>query len=97
VRAGDAVAVVVVILAVLVAALPDLRGGGLVTNLLFMLVYFLLTLMHTVVRVGRKTYVIDMAEGDQRTAYVAVSNTAVGLVLLLVGVVSSALATVHIY
>src|SRR5699024_6858092 len=54
-------------------------------------------LMHTGVRVGRKTYVIDMAEGDQRTAYVAVSNTALGLVLLLFGGISSALATIQIF
>lgn len=35
-----------------------------------------------------------MAEGDQRTTYVAVSNSAMGLILLLVGAISSALATV---
>lgn len=48
---------------------------------------------HTGVRVGRKTYVIDMAEGDQRTLYVAVSNSALGIVLLGVGALSSAIAT----
>jgi len=94
---GAAVASILVILTVLLAAIPDLLGGGWGTNLLFILVYFLLTLMHTGVRVGRKTYVIDMAEGDQRTAYVAVSNTALGLVLLLFGGISSALATIHIF
>ena len=51
-----------------------------------------MTLLHTGVRVGRKTYVVDMAEGDQRTTYVAVSNSAMGLVLLVVGAVSSAIA-----
>ena len=94
---GAAVASTLVILTVLLVAIPDLLGGGWGTNLLFILVYFLLTLIHTGVRVGRKTYVIDMAEGDQRTAYVAVSNTALGLVLLLFGGISSALATLHIY
>lgn len=94
---GAAVASTLVILTVLLVAIPDLLGGGWGTNLLFILVYFLLTLIHTGVRVGRKTYVIDMAEGDQRTAYVAVSNTALGLVLLLFGGISSALATLQIY
>src|SRR5699024_3943716 len=55
---GAAVASILVILTVLLAAIPDLLGGGWGTNLLFILVYFLLTLMHTGVRVGRKTYVI---------------------------------------
>ncbi len=54
--------------------------------------YFLLTLLHTGVRVGRKTYVIDMAEGDTRTLYVAVSNTAMGVILLIVGGISTLLA-----
>lgn len=94
---GAAIASTLVILTVVLAAIPDLLGGGWGTNLLFILVYFLLTLMHTGVRVGRKTYVIDMAEGDQRTTYVAVSNTALGLVLLLFGGISSALATIHIF
>ena len=63
----------------------------------FVVAYFLITLMHTGVRVGRKTYVVDMAEGDKRTTYVAVSNSAMGLILLIVGGVSSALATVHVF
>ncbi len=59
---------------------------------LFVSSYFLLTLVHTGVRVGRKTYVVDMASGDQRTEYVAVSNTAMGILLLVAGAVSSGLA-----
>lgn len=55
-------------------------------------IFFLLTLVHTGVRVGRKTYVVDMAEGDQRTQYVAVANTAMGVILLLTGALTSALA-----
>src|SRR5690606_18906846 len=54
--------------------------------------YLLLALIHTGVRVARKTYVVDMAEGDQRTEYVAVSNTAMGLILLMAGAVSGGLA-----
>lgn len=45
--------------------------------------YFLVCIAHDGVRVGRKTYLIDIAEGDKRTSYVAVSNTMIGLMLLL--------------
>lgn len=59
---------------------------------LYPVVFLLLALAHTGVRVGRKTYVVDMAGDERRTAYVAVSNTAIGVVLLLAGAVSGALA-----
>lgn len=59
---------------------------------LYPAVYLLLALSHTGVRVARKTYVVDMADGDQRTEYVAVANTAMGVLLLATGAVSSALA-----
>ena len=54
--------------------------------------YFLITLTHTGVRVARKTYVVDMAEGDQRTTYVAVANSALGVILLATGAISGGLA-----
>src|SRR5690606_4408176 len=86
----------IIIATVVIVTLPDFSGEGRLANLLFIAVYFSLTLMHTGVRVGRKTYVVDMAEGDQRTRYVAVSNSAMGLVLLAVGGISSVLAIMHI-
>ncbi len=55
--------------------------------------YFLLALAHTGARIGRKTYVVDLAEGNQRTDYVAVANTAMGVLLLVTGAVSAGLAT----
>ncbi|WP_339617306.1 MFS transporter [uncultured Gilvimarinus sp.] len=60
------------------------------------LLYFLLTISHQGVRVGRKTYVVDLAEGNRRTDYVAVSNSVIGLVLLLMGA-SGALASAFGY
>jgi hypothetical protein len=45
--------------------------------------FFVLGIAHSGVRLGRKTYVVDMAGGNRRTDYVAVSNTAIGAVLLL--------------
>jgi hypothetical protein len=47
--------------------------------------YFFLAVAHSGVRVGRKTYLLDMASGIRRTDYVAVSNTVIGGVLLLGG------------
>jgi hypothetical protein len=53
------------------------------------LAYFTLMTAHSGVRVGRKTYVIDLATGNKRTDYVAVSNTVIGILLLLVGSVGA--------
>lgn len=55
--------------------------------------YLVLALIHTGSRIGRKTYVVDLAVGNQRTNYVAVSNTAIGVLLLITGAVSAGLAT----
>ncbi len=54
--------------------------------------FFLVTLAHTVVRVARKTYLVDMAEGDQRTRYTGAANTLMGVILIIVGVISGAIA-----
>ena len=49
--------------------------------------FFLLAVAHSGIRIGRKTYILDMAGGARRTDYVAVSNTVIGAVLLASGVV----------
>ena len=51
--------------------------------------FFLVNLAHTAVRVSRKTYLVDMAEGDRRTVITGASNTVMGVVLLVVGAISS--------
>lgn len=89
---GAALASLVLLVLVLLDTSLDLDGDSLTTYAIFVAAYFLVTMLHTGVRVGRKTYVVDMAEGDQRTTYVAVSNSAMGVVLLLVGAISSAIA-----
>ncbi len=87
-----AIASAVIVVVVVLAALPAFRGGSGAGGVLLVSAYFLLTLAHTGVRVGRKTYLMDMASGDTRTVYTAVSNTAMGVILLVVGAVSAALA-----
>ncbi|MFW2513685.1 MFS transporter [Demequina sp. SO4-13] len=54
--------------------------------------YLLLAFVHIGARLARKTYVVDIAEGDQRTQYVAVANTLMGVLLLAVGAVTAGLA-----
>ncbi|HAW93348.1 MULTISPECIES: MFS transporter [unclassified Arsukibacterium] len=58
----------------------------------YLLLFLLLSVGHAGVRVGRKTYLLDMASGNQRTDYVSVSNTIIGVLLLVVGGISSLLA-----
>ena len=93
---GAGVASAIIITTVVVTVVPGVVIDTWLGNLLFVTAYFAVTLMHTGVRIGRKTYVVDMAQGDQRTIYVAVSNSAMGFILLLVGGLSSLLALVHI-
>jgi hypothetical protein len=53
------------------------------------LMYFALSVAHSGVRVGRKTYLVDLASGNQRTDYVAISNSVIGVLLLVVGSVGA--------
>lgn len=54
--------------------------------------YLLLALVHVGARLARKTYVVDIADGDQRTQYVAVANTLMGFLLLAVGALTGVLS-----
>ena len=58
--------------------------------------YFALSVAHDGVRVGRKTYVVDIASGGQRTDYVSVSNSVIGVVLLIAGAASLVASTVGV-
>lgn len=69
------------------------RGDVLLVPGVMAAFYFLLSLAHQAVRIGRKTYVVDMAEGNRRTDYVAVSNSAISLVLLGIGGAAAALSS----
>ncbi len=93
---GASVASVVLVLVIVVNSLPGLDGNRAAETVLFVSAYFVVTLVHTGVRMGRKTYVVDMAKGDKRTEYVAVSNSAMGVILLATGGVSAALATLGV-
>ena len=50
-------------------------------------IFLLLTIMHSGVRLGRKVYLVDMATEKTRAAYVAVSNSVIGVMMLLGGLI----------
>lgn len=62
-------------------------------TLLYPGTYLLLAIAHTGSRIGRKTYVVDLAVGNLRTDYIAVSNTVMGLILLATGGLTAAVAS----
>ncbi len=96
-RYADASSKTVMIRAVLIASgvglivfMANRLVPSLSNSLWFLpLAYFALSLAHSGVRVGRKTYVVNLASGNKRTDYVAVSNTVIGLLLLVVGAVGA--------
>ena len=51
------------------------------------MIFLLLNVMHSGVRLGRKVYLVDLATGENRAAYVAVSNTVIGVMMLAGGLI----------
>ncbi|MCH4813245.1 MFS transporter [Vreelandella neptunia] len=74
------------------ASLAWLPGGWAHSIWPYAAVYALLVVVHHGVRLGRKTYLIDMATQDNRALYVALSNTLTGVLMLIVGGIIGALA-----
>jgi hypothetical protein len=56
--------------------------------------FFVLSIAHAGVRLGRKTYLVDMAGGNKRTDYTSVSNTVIGGLLLVVGGLTALLSMI---
>ena len=63
------------------AFLPGLADG----IAFYAVVFFMLGVAHSGVRIGRKTHVVDLAGGDRKAEYVALSNTIIGVLLIVVG------------
>ncbi|UYG02676.1 MFS transporter [Halomonas sp. LR3S48] len=74
------------------ASIAWLPGEWTATAWPYALVYALLVIVHAGVRLGRKTYLVDMAGQDRRALYVALSNTITGAMMLLVGGMTGLLA-----
>ena len=62
-----------VVIVGLVAAAAWLPGAA--NAWVFPIGFFLVNLAHTAIRVARKTYIVDMADGDTRSRYVGAANT----------------------
>ncbi|WP_176248494.1 MFS transporter [Sulfitobacter sp. HGT1] len=58
------------------------------------LVLFILMIAYHGVRQGRSTYLVDMSPENQRSAYAAVSNTVIGVLLLVAGVAGGGVALI---
>ncbi len=78
-----------IVLAFLVLRGLDVLGD---TSWFYVTTYFAIALVHQGARLGRSTYVVDLGDTGGRTDYVAVSNTAMGVLLLIVGGLSSLVA-----
>jgi MFS family permease len=89
IRAALLTAALGIVMFIIVMFVPVVRDS----SWIYPLAYFVLGIAHSGVRLGRKTYVVDIAGGNKRTGYVAVSNTVIGFILLLTGFIG-ALASV---
>ena len=54
-------------------------------------ILFVQGIAHAGVRIGRKTHVVDLAGGDRKAEYVALSNTIIGVLLLAMGLLTGVL------
>lgn len=79
------------------AALLVVAGASAVWQAWCLPLLFLgLGVAHAGVRLARKTYLVDIATGDRRTEYTAVSNSVIGLVLLAAGAAGALAASVSV-
>lgn len=58
----------------------------------YAIVYGLLMIAHAGIRLGRKTYVVDLSDSDTRALYVAFSNTFTGVLMLALGLLLGVMA-----
>jgi hypothetical protein len=74
------------LLSLVVAGWAMAGSPGLPSGIVVVAAFFIIGIAHAGIRIGRKTYLVDMANAQTRATYVAVSNTAIGVVLLAGGV-----------
>lgn len=74
-------------LGIIVYLAIHLGFGWLTSEIGLAIIFLILNIMHGGVRLGRKVYLVDMASVDNRAAYVAVSNTVIGILMLLGGII----------
>lgn len=84
-RVMMAAAIMTASIGLVVYLLDNLQPTWLAIGWMLPALYFCLSIAHQGARIGRKTYLVDLAQGNRRTDYVAVSNSVIGLILLLLG------------
>lgn len=62
-----------------------LEAGLLASPWLHALLFLGISVCHGGIRLGRKVYLVDMATSETRASYVAVSNTVIGVLMLMAG------------
>lgn len=77
-----------------VGVLALVLGPGFGGAWFYPVAFFVLGIAHAGVRLGRKTYLVDMAGGNKRTDYTAVSNTVIGVLLLVTGGFTAAISMI---
>lgn len=77
-----------------VGVLALVLGPGFGGAWFYPVAFFVLSIAHAGVRLGRKTYLVDMAGGNKRTDYTAVSNTVIGVLLLVTGGFTAAISMI---
>lgn len=87
---------IVAALLFLVIGYTLLTTGNSNDHWVFPVLLFINGLAHAGVRVGRKTYLVNLGKGNKRTDYVAVGNTSIGVVLLIAGFITGLLALISV-
>jgi hypothetical protein len=67
---------------------PALMPALAETSFFYAALIFFLGVAHAGVRIGRKTHIVDLAGKDNKADYVALSNSLIGVILLLLGAFS---------
>ncbi|QAB14215.1 MFS transporter [Hydrogenovibrio thermophilus] len=75
------------ILGIVLFALAESDSPWLSNPLVHAGFFLLLTVFYSGVRLGRKVYLVDLANADNRATYVALSNTVIGLAMLAGGAI----------
>lgn len=83
---------IVFLLSVVIAGLNGLDVASSLHPLWFITFYFLISVGYEGARAGRKIYALDIKDGGERTEFIGKANTAIGIVIVLLGSFYSALA-----
>ncbi|MFT7328148.1 MAG: hypothetical protein ACI870_000327 [Crocinitomicaceae bacterium] len=87
---------IVAVTSIAIVILLSLKSTLIQSLWIYPVILFILNIAHDGIRLGRKTYILDIAEGETRTQYVATSNTVIGMLLLVIGFFTAWLGSVSL-